>query len=428
MKKLVAILLTLVFLVGCTAFAEGDDWTSREVTLTIIHEHTEENAKAVTSSCMFRRCMEEFLALYPNVHIEETALGSNDASQKLSVLAAADTLPDVVYLYNGLFSSVVGEEMLADITNVLDADTFRDGLDTFSYDGKVYGVPIKYSTYCYMYYNAEMWEAAGYEEFPATWGELLEAAQNEYFTSNNITPVIFANMADGTWGTYLYLNPIIFEVCGEEWVNSIIANDGNAKFTDECFIEALNKLASLKPMWNVDFNSQSDQPAVAEYAKGKAAAHLSGPWVATSLKGFEAEYPGIVEKTRVAKVPSFDGEHASISYAIPQGLGISASIVGTDKYEAAVAFLKYMGGSSYSQYMAEAGEMGPVKVAAVESAGFAQMQLDSFAVLNSVANYPELVPNLSAPTASAYKSATMSFLAGAITAEECAAEIQATLE
>ena len=428
MKKLLTLMLAVALLLSCTVASAQEDWTTREVTLTIIHEHTEENAKAVTSSRMFRKCMEEFMALHPNIHIEETALGSTDASQKLSVLAAGDSLPDIVYLYNGLFTSIVGENMLADITDALDPTTFRDGLSTFSHDGKVYGVPIKYSTYCYMYYNEEMWKQAGYETFPATWGELLEAAQSEYFTSNGITPVIFANMADGTWGTYLYLNPILFEVCGKDWVNSIIAGDGNAKFTDACFIEALNKLASLKPMWNVDFNAQSDQPAVAEYAKGKAAAHLSGPWVATSLKGFEEEYPGIMEKTRVAKVPSFDGQHASVSYAIPQGLGINSNLVGTDKYDAAVAFLQYMGGSQYSQYMADAGEMGPVIVTASEDAVFVQMQQDSFDVLNSVDNVPELIPHLSATTASAYKSATMSFLSGAITAEECAAEIQATME
>ena len=81
-----------------------------------------------------------------------------------------------------------------------------------------------------------------------------------------------------------------------------------------------------------------------------------------------------------------------------------------------------------SQYMADAGEMGPVTVSADEGAEFLQMQRDCFDVLNSVANYPELIPCLSATTASAYKSATMSFLSGAISAEDCAAEIQATVE
>ncbi len=428
MKRLFALLLAALTLWSLTAMAAGEDWTTREVTLTFIHEHTEENAKAVTSSQMFRRCMEEFMALYPNVTIEETALGSTDASQKLSVLAATDNLPDIVYLYNNLFASVVGEGMLADLTGILDPAAFRDGLSTFSHEGKVYGIPVKYSTYGYMYYNAQMWAEAGYDQFPSTWGELLEAAQNPYFADRGITPVIFANMADGTWGVYLYLNPILYEVCGEEWVNSIIANDGAAKFTDACFIEALHKLESLKPMWNVDFNALTDQPAVAEYAKGKAAAHLSGPWVVTQLKSLEEEYPGILDKTRIAKTPSFDGEHASVGYAIPQGLGISARVVGTDRYEAAVAFLQYMGSSAYSQYMADAGEMGPVIVQASEEAQFLPMQQDSFDVLNSVDNYPELLPLFSAATASAYKSATMSFLSGAITAEECAAEIQATME
>ncbi|NLG89696.1 MAG: extracellular solute-binding protein [Clostridiaceae bacterium] len=411
---------------GGSAEASGEkDWTKEEIHLSIIHEHTAETAVTVASSRMYLRVQDEFAAAHPNVKLDVTALGSSEVFERLTVLAASDELPDVVYLNNAVFDAVKEDNMLLDVTEYFDKNFYRDNLRTFSYNGAVYGVPIKYTTYNYMYYNSELWKEAGYDKFPSTWDEVLKA--NEFFKSKGIPTILFANKL--SWFALAsYFNAIMHEICGTEWVEAIGAKDGSASFTDDRLVEALEKFATLRPLWNPDFISADDQWAVAELAKGKAGAHISGSWVAGSIKAHDKENPGIADIIRVAPVPTFTGVAPTVDYAVPQGFGLNVKVAKDEmKKQAAIAFLQFLGTDRYSRYMAEVGEMGPVEVN-VDMSGLKPMQQDMFAVMNSHKNVPQITYNLHASVARTIDASLASFLSGSITAKECAAEIQRAYE
>jgi len=401
------------------------DWTKENVTLTVIHEHTAEVAQTVASSRMYLRVQNEFLDAYPNVNMEVTALGSSEVFERLTVLAASNELPDIVYLNKVVFDAVKKDNMLLDISDYVDRNFFRDNLNTFSYNGSVYGIPTKYTTYNYVYYNSKLWKEAGYEEFPKTWDEVLEA--NEFFKNKGIPCIIFANKLP-FFSMTSYFNAIVHEICGSDWVDSLNSMDGNANFTDACFVEALEKFKTLRPLWNPDFISADDQWAVAELAKGNAGAHISGSWVAGSIISHESVNPGISDIIRVAKVPTFSGKEPTVDYAVPQGIGLNAKLANDEiKKQAAIAFIQWMGSDRYSKYMAEVGEMGPVEVK-VDQSGLKQMQKDMFEVMNSHKNVPHFVYRLHASVENSVQSSLSSFLSGTISAEECAADIQRAYE
>lgn len=410
---------------GATETSGEKDWTKENITLTVIHEHTAEVAQTVASSRMYLRVQDEFLETYPNINMEVTALGSSEVFERLTVLAASNELPDIVYLNKVVFDAVKKDNMLLDISEYFDRSYYRDNLNTFSYNGAVYGIPTKYTTYNYVYYNSELWKEAGYEEFPKTWDEVLKA--NEFFKSKGIPCIIFANKLP-FFSMTSYFNAIVHEVCGPDWVDSLNRMDGNANFTDDCLVEALEKFSTLRPLWNADFISADDQWAVAELAKGKAGAHISGSWVAGSIISYEDVNPGISDIIRVAPAPTFSGEEPTIDYAVPQGIGINAKVSNDElKKQAAVAFLQMMGTDRYSRYMAEVGEMGSVEANADQS-GLKQMQQDMFAVMNSHKNVPHFVYGLHASVENSIQASLSSFLSGSISAEECAAEIQRAYE
>lgn len=417
MKRMLAVFLSFMLIFSLSvAMAE------EPITLTIIHEHTPTNAEAIASSRMFLEAEKEFLELHPNITMETSALGSStELWDKLAVLAASADLPDIIYMNSVLFNTIAADGMLADLTGVVeDPSIYRDNLATFSYEGKVMGLPVKATTYNYVFYDPEIWSQAGYETIPATWDEFLVAC--DAVRALGYTPVSMGNKT--LWNVISnYFEALIYECCGQEWIDSIAVKDGQAAFTDACYIEALNWLKKISAIWNPDFNTADDQWAVGEYAKGKAAAHISGTWVPGSIKSFEADYPGISERTRIARIPTISGEDPVIVASLPQGLGINAELEG-DKLEAAIEYVKYIAGESYSKHMAEIGEMGPV-IVDIDTSNLLPMQQDMFSIMNAYQNVNQLNALIPAAVASEQQASISSFLSGAMSAEEVAASVQA---
>ena len=92
---------------------------------------------------------------------------------------------------------------------------------------------------------------------------------------------------------------------GVDWTNSIIANDGKAKFTDQPFVDALAKLKSMVPLFNVDYNTIQNNQGDDYYCQGEAASMVSGHWVVSYIESNATE--DVLANTRVALLPPVDG-------------------------------------------------------------------------------------------------------------------------
>ena len=232
-----------------------DAETHEPVTLTIVHEHSEEAAESIPSSAAFRYCLDKYKNDHPWVTLEETIIANSDIGDKYLALIAADELPDITYVKYTWLESTAGTGMLVDLSDYANPDDYYDGLASTTWDGRIYGMPNKFSIYNLICYNTELWEEAGYDEFPSSFEEMLSA--DEKFNEMGIDTISLGNTAKWFAVSY-FTDALAYNYCGEDWVNKIIAGDSSVAWTDEAFVKVMQDMENLAGLFNADFNMTDD--------------------------------------------------------------------------------------------------------------------------------------------------------------------------
>ncbi|MFH1723163.1 MAG: ABC transporter substrate-binding protein [Elusimicrobiota bacterium] len=124
----------------------------------------------------------EFESLRPDIKIKyEPIVG--DYMQKIQVLYASRTEPDIFYLDSKDVARMVHYGVLAPLDGYLEeagddlTDYYEDLIETFrGEDGRLYGLPKGFSTLA-LYYNKDLFEKAGIGRPPRDWRELLDASR-----------------------------------------------------------------------------------------------------------------------------------------------------------------------------------------------------------------------------------------------------------
>ena len=97
MKKLVSMLLLLAMLLSVCSFAAAEDapvYDGSDVTITFYHTMGS-NLTAVLDAYI-----EEFNALYPNIHVQHTAIGSyDDVRDQIATEITVGNQPNIAYCY-----------------------------------------------------------------------------------------------------------------------------------------------------------------------------------------------------------------------------------------------------------------------------------------------------------------------------------------
>lgn len=413
-----------------TPESEGAQETEEHepVTLTIVHEHSEEAAASIASSAGFRYCMDKYKKDHPWVTLEETIIANSDIGDKYLALIAADELPDITYVKYTWLESTAGTGMLVDLSDYVDPNDYYDELAWTTLEGKVYGMPNKYSVYNLICYNEKLWKEAGYDEFPTTFEELLAA--EETFRKMGIDTISFGNTAK--WFAVAYFtDALAYNYCGEDWVNRIIAGDSSVAWTDESFVKVMQKLEELKGLFNADFNMTDDISAATMYMQGKSASHVVGGWGVSTLQGLGEEYPEVWENTRVTLIPSANGAEGTLINACGAAVGVSSRLEQPGKeaeLQAAIEFCQYISSSDYANYCAEHGMTTPVKTE-YDWTDLGQPFVDLSDVINETSNRGlHFNDYINETVKMAVQNETQNVLAGATTPEAAAANIQAVQE
>ncbi len=170
MKKFLSLLLALamIFSLGTIAFAEGSD-SGEEV---VLHVMSSDDFAGFRTSVI-----SEFEQTHPGIKIDFQSVGYDALHQKeVTALATGADTYDIIdvdciwtpeYVTNGYIECVddrLTDEMKEGIAPV--------AMDTLTYDGKVYGLPM-FNDLFFMYYNKEIVENAGIE-LPTTWDEFTD--------------------------------------------------------------------------------------------------------------------------------------------------------------------------------------------------------------------------------------------------------------
>ncbi len=285
--------------------------------------------------------------------------------QKLRVAMGADNPPDVFYNWaGGSLKSYVDSGAVYDLTKDLESDPewasqfIPSAVEQATFDGKVYGLPMKGMQPELFYYNKDLFEQAGVEP-PKTWQELLDSIPK--FKEIGVAPISVGGQ--GKWPTLLYLQFLADRIGGPEVVDRIVAGEPDA-WSDPAILQSIEMLQDLvRAGAFVDgFSSVSfdtGQSAALVYT-GQAAMELMGSW---QYFNFKTNAPEFVEQGKLGWFPfpaveGGKGDPKNVAGNPSSWYSISAE---GGQTEEAVAYLKEtLTDDAYIQDMVDSGEVPAV--------------------------------------------------------------------
>lgn len=430
-KRMISIGLIVTLAIGLTACGSSSDNGSSDsgesTELVVSHFYLEEERDSGGSTDTFLTMVERYEEENPDVTITQQAMAQADFATKIQAQAAADELPDVFMVKGSWMKNFVDNGVLAPVDEYLAsyeyADTFRDdAFDASTVDGQIYGIPNQLSLTSIVYYNAELWAEAGYDEFPTTWEEIFEA--NETFKEMGISTFTLGNK-DNWPAESCIISTLGDRFTGVDWTNSIIAHDGSAKFTDQEFVDALSLFQDMAEsgMFNEDCNVITDAQSTAYYTQGQAAAKVSGHWEIATIESMADEE--LLANTKVALLPNVDGsEPTSFSGGCGWYFAVNANLTG-EKLETAMDFIFEISGYDACVYLAETyGLPSGNTVEDVDLSEFSQLTKDFIDLVNSSTLTPTYDLEMDAAVIEVMNSGLQEILNGTKDAQTVAQEIQ----
>lgn len=227
-----------------------------------------------------------------------------DFKKQLSIGASASELPDLVILDSPDHASYASMGIFADLTGKFDVSTYYEGpVASATLDDTLYGVPFGCNCLA-LYYNEDMFEAAGITEVPTTWDELKEAA--EKLTSDNVTGLAFCSVQNEE-GTFNFV----------PWLWSTGAT--SYEINSENGIRALSFVKDLidSGVMSKECINWTQGDVMNQFISGNVAMMINGPWQIPTMR---EEAPDL--NYNVALIP-MDAEYASViggeNYAVVSG-------------------------------------------------------------------------------------------------------------
>lgn len=194
-----------------------------------------------------------------------------DFKKQLSIGASASELPDLVLLDSPDHASYATMGIFADLTGKFDVSSYYDGpVASCTLEEVLYGVPFG-SNCLGLYYNKDMFEAAGITKAPETWDELKDTAQK--LTSGNVGGFAFCSLQNEE-GTFNFM----------PWVWSTGAT--SYEMNSEGGIKALTFIKDL-----VDSGAMSKEcinwtqgDVMNQFISGNVAMMINGPWQIPTIR------------------------------------------------------------------------------------------------------------------------------------------------
>lgn len=180
---------------------------------------------------------------FPNITIEVEQLPTDQYKQTVRLKFASGEGPDMfTWWAQKQLEDLVQAEYVKDVSDFGQLGKFTPSItETYSFDGKTYGVPLG-TSFLTTWYNKDMFAEVGYDTYPTNWDEFIdvcaklkEAGYTPITCGDNSSFVIqFAMYQIGASDIYAE-NP--------EFDNQLYT--GETKFTDECWVDTVSKLQYL---------------------------------------------------------------------------------------------------------------------------------------------------------------------------------------
>ncbi|MDV7215994.1 extracellular solute-binding protein [Streptomyces prunicolor] len=317
---------------------------------------------ALNDQTILKQSVDAYNKDHPDAKITLRLFSNNEYMQKLRVAFDANQAPDLFFNWGGGALNDYVKAGKVDVLNATDvnADRYTDSvMQSATFEGKVYGVPVNGLAPVVLYYNKKVLSDADVQP-PKTYDGLLAAVKK--LKGKGVTPLSLA--ANSKWPTLMYLEYLVDRTGGSR-VFARIASGDAATWKDQSVTKANQKLQDLAKAGAFGNNTSSvsyDQGAsTALLYRGKAAMEVMGTW----------EYANIAKAA-----PDFlkKGDLGYTAFpALTDGAGSAANIVGNpsnflslnksskNKSDALTYLKNYvLNGSQVDAYLAS-GSVPPVK-------------------------------------------------------------------
>ncbi|MBS1331712.1 MAG: sugar ABC transporter substrate-binding protein [Christensenellaceae bacterium] len=201
MKKLVSLIIALAVALSLTGAAFAEE----PVTIT----YATFSASGAQEETL-KKMVEVFEEKNPDIKVDVQLTGYDDYFTKLATTVGGGNAPDVFEMNMENFLAYMLRGACADLTGLVDPASYSEGtLSAVSSDGKLYAVPMSFST-CVLFYNKALFDQAGidYPDDTWTWTEAQAAAEK------------IRALGDDIWG---YYQPISYN----EFYKSVKGNGGS---------------------------------------------------------------------------------------------------------------------------------------------------------------------------------------------------------
>jgi len=261
------------------------------------------------------------------IEVKIQSIPWSNAHDKLLTAVASQSGPDVLQMGTTWMPEFQEAGALADMTSYieeydnLNPDNFYPGsVETTQFDGKSYGIPWVAETRV-LFYRTDILASVGYDEAPATWEELEDAAKK------------LSERGDDMYGINIDSKEQTLGFMFARQNGSTLFEDGDPVFDQPQFVEAVSYLNNFiqegyapKQDLGLDISQTFSGDAMVPM-------FISGPWMAKAVK---ETVPDIEGKWAIAPLPSKENNISSMG-------GSNLTIFEySDKKDDAAEFINFM--------------------------------------------------------------------------------------
>jgi raffinose/stachyose/melibiose transport system substrate-binding protein len=372
----------------------------------------------------FEAVVAAYMADHPKVQIEIQAESDQGVKDKLRVLAASNTLPDVYFSWAGDFTKKfvrgnLAKDLTGDVTGEWAERFTPAALEAYTYDGKLYGVPITLDAK-YMVYNTKLFADNGVT-VPASLEELL--ATCDTFEAKGIEPIAFGNQFG--WPAIHFMTQLNPYYVPAATLATDYAPETGA-FTDAGYGKALDAFAEINSRCLTQgANGISHEAAQANFLAGKAAMHYIEAvefFALTEQGGAPADFANNWDFFMLPAPGDAAGDTGYLTGA-PDGFLVNAS---SEQLDIALDFLNYLTTLDNAKKMvSDLGWLSPVQGSATADNTFPQnvQVIEDIATATGMAIWLDTVTHID--VANAYLNGVQAMLDSTKTTADVVADIQA---
>ena len=300
MKKVIALMLALLFIVSLTACSAQPQAVSTEPSPEKASAEPEKaSAEAPEEQVTLRLwsiatesdnyyhpyldAIAQFETDHPNIKIEYETFENESYKTKLKSAVAANELPDIFFTWGGGFSQPfveAGRVLSVDDVYAKYAEQLPEVmLGNLTYDGKKYGTVYTMNV-SMLFYNKAMFAKYGLKP-PTTFEELASVCQT--FIDNGIVP--FGISAKDIWNLAMTHDALTLKSVGPDALRSCLTKDGKVSYNSPDFLSASTKFAELVGMGAYSKNAVAlnNDEATQTFYDGDEPMYITGSWMVSDF-------------------------------------------------------------------------------------------------------------------------------------------------